>query len=81
MRGSPAAHDHAGNKHYRMVSGIGKYAGHAGTSIEIEVALRHGKGPLPQGSTTGTQVRNMSRLETTSGEFELRHAMDKQTDQ
>ena len=33
------------------------------------------------GSTTGTQVRNMSRLETTSGEFELRHAMDKQTDQ
>ena len=61
MRGSLAAHDHAGNKHYRMVSGIGKYAGH--------------------GSTTGTQVRNMSRLETTSGEFELRHAMDKQTDQ
>ena len=74
MRGSPAAHDHAGNKHYRVVSGIGKYAGHG-------VALRHGKGSLPQGSTTGTQVRNMSRLETTSGEFELRHAMDKQTDQ
>ena len=68
MRGSLAAHDHAGNKHYRVVSGIGKYAGHLPV-------------PLPHGSTTGTQVRNMSRLETTSGEFELRHAMDKQTDQ